>query len=168
MRSMRVSNILSVDFNFLYESLRVPLSLLNSASLRKECVSKFSDLPHMYFQVFHEIVREDRWPKLVSSFEYCWKMGIAVKLSFSIDNSRDYLVVRKCLLADLTAKIIKHCQSLLPPLTPAQKLIFDSFQSCAVVSICSVLSRWSLLPSLLRVLKVSPRSLYFLPSDSFL
>lgn len=136
------------------------------ASLRKEYASKFTDL-HVYFQVLHETVTEVRWPELVSSFEYCWRKGIAVRLSFSVDNSRDYLVVQKCLLAELTAKIIRHCQSLLPPLTPAQKLIFDSSQSCAVVSICSVLLRWSLLPSLLRVLKVSSQSLYFHPSVLF-
>lgn len=122
----------------------------------------------MYFQVLNKTVTEIRWPKLVSPFEYCWKIGIVVKLSFSINNDTAYLVLLKYLLAELTAKITKHRQSLLPPLTPAWKLIFDSSQSCAVVSICSVVMRLSLPPSLLRVLKVSPGSLHFLSSVSFL
>lgn len=91
-----------------------------------------------------------------------------VKLSFFINSGRDYCVLLKCLLAELTAKIIKPHQSLLPPLTPAWKLIFDSLQSYAVVSICSVVWRLPLLPSLLRVLKVSPGSFFSFPLISFL
>lgn len=95
------------------------------------------------------------------------KIGTVVRLSFSINNSTNDLVMPKCLLAELTAKIIKHRQSLLLPLTPARKRIFDSFQS-SVVSIHSGLLRWSLLSSLLKVLEVSLGSLYFLSSVSSL
>lgn len=121
----------------------------------------------MYFQALNKTVTEIRWPKLVSVFEYCWEIGMVVKLSFSINDGGDYLVLLKCLLAELTAKIIKPHQSLLPPLAPAWKLIFDSFQSSAVVSICAVVLRLSLLPSLLRDLKVSPGSFHFLSSVFF-
>lgn len=84
----------------------------------------------MYFQVLNKTVTEIRWPKLASLFEYHWEIGIVVKLSFSINNGTEYLVLLKCLWAELTAKIIRPHPSLLPPLTPAWKLVFDSSVIC--------------------------------------
>lgn len=69
-----------------------------------------------------------------------------VKPSFSINDGGESLVSLKC-LSCATAKIIRHHQSLFPPLTPAWKLIFDSSQFCAVASICSVVLRWSFPPT---------------------
>lgn len=139
-------------------SFRVPccqgtalFSSLVSALLWTQCLSgvkeQISNLLHMYFQVLSKTVTEIRWPKLVSPFECCWGIGIVVTLSFSIKDGIAYLVLLRCLLTELIAKITKHYQSLLPPLTPAWKLIFDSSQSCVLVSICSVVLRSSLLPS---------------------
>lgn len=151
---------------FLFEFLWVPFSVLTVPLSGKSVGTNSLIFCTWTCKYYIKTVTEVRWPKLVSPFEYCWKIGIVVRLSFSINNGTDDLVVRKCLLAELTAKIIKHRQSLLLPLTPARKLIFDSFQPCVVVSICSGLWRWSRLPSLLRVLEVSPGSLYFLSSVS--
>lgn len=96
-------------------------------------------------QMLNKTVLELRWLKLVFPSEYCWKIGIVVKLSFSINGGTAYLVLLKCLLAELIAEII-HChQCLLLPLIPVWKQVFDSSLSCVAVPMCSVVSRLILL-----------------------